>query len=111
MDRFVRPLAIIFGLTAPASLALAQTSQQANTIENTVALQVAQSQCGYKINYDMLGITLSAVNLRTADLAPGGRYWASVERNQARVTRLIATETGKASFCRNIRRDLSAMFD
>lgn len=92
-------------------MAAAQTVQQTNVIENTVALQMAQSSCGYKINYDMLGVVMSAVNLRTADLSPGGKYSPNVQRNQARVRKLIATEAGKSSFCRNVRNDLSAMFD
>lgn len=89
----------------------AQSAQQANVIENTVALQVAQSECGYKVNYDMLRLALSAANLRTQDLVRGGKYWESVERNQARVRGLIATDAGRTSFCRNVRRELSAMFD
>lgn len=93
------------------SMASAQSAQQSTVIENVVALQVAQSHCGYKINYEMLGIVLSASDLRTTDPVPGGRYAQSVERNQARVMRLISSESGKASFCRNVRRDLSAMFD
>lgn len=103
------PFGLVLALTVSA--AQAQTAQQATSIENVVALQVAQSACGYKINFDMLGLVLRAVNLRTEDLAPGTKYWGSVERNQARVHQLIATDSGKASFCRNVRRDLSAMID
>jgi hypothetical protein len=111
LNGLIKLLATVVALTSFPGIALAQTSQQANVIENIVALQVAQTECGYKVNYDMLGITMSAVNLRTTDLVPGGKYWASVERNQSRVRRLTATSAGKSSFCRNIRRDLSAMFD
>lgn len=111
MNRLVKSLAISLGVIPFAAVVQAQTIQQTNVIENTVALQFAQSECGYNVNYDMLGLALSAANLRTSDLSPGGRYWASVEQNQSRVRRLIATSSGKSSFCRNVRRDLSAMLD
>ena len=94
-----------------AGVVNAQTTYQANVIENIVAIQMAQTQCGYKVNYGLLAITMNAVNLRTEDLLPGGKYSRGVERNQARVLQLVATDSGKTSFCRNVRRDLSAMFD
>ena len=89
----------------------AQTSQQANVIENIVALQVAQAECGAKVNYEMLATVMAATNIRSDDLLRGGKYFSRVERDQRRVRRLIATEAGKASFCRSVRTDLSAMLD
>lgn len=94
-----------------AGAANAQNSQQVNVIENVVALQVAQGQCGTKINYGMLATVMNAVNIRPDDLVRGGKYYPSVERNQTRVRGLIATEAGKTSFCRTVRTELSAMLD
>lgn len=59
----------------------------------------------------MLGATFSAVGLTAGDLEPGGKFHDRVLLNQARVKNLAATESGRASFCRNIRSELSAMFD
>ena len=111
MSLSISRMAAGVSLAFAISSTFAQNSQQSTVIENTAALQVSQVQCGYKINYEMLGLALSAANLRTGDLLRGGKYWENVELNQGRVRRLIATETGRASFCRNVRRDLSAMFD
>lgn len=88
----------------------AQTATQATVIENTVALQAAESQCGYQVDYDMLSVVFSSANLHTSDLSPGGKYWANVQQHQSRLKRLLSTSKGKASFCRNVRNDLSAMF-
>lgn len=106
-----RSLAIGMALMTSPAMVHPQTAKQSNVIENTVALQVAQSECGYKVNTEMLQVVMNSVNLRPSDLSPGGKYWGHVERNQARVRRLTATSAGKASFCRNIRHELSAMFD
>lgn len=89
----------------------AQTAQQSNVIENTVALQAAQEQCHYRVNFEMLGISLNAVGLQSTDLMPGGRYWNNVKHNQARIKELTKTANGKSSFCKGIRHNLSAMFD
>lgn len=105
---------VLFGMAAAVSVVLsvgAQTQQQKNVIENTVAVQVASSECGYKINLDMLALVLSAVDIRTSDMQPGGRFRPEVIRNQERVRDLVSTRAGKESFCRNARAELSAMFD
>lgn len=104
-------LAFILAIAAFVEPAGAQSAQQTNTIENVVALQMATNSCGYKVNHSMLAIALSAVNIRPTELTPGGKHWPSVQSHQARVRKLIATESGKASFCRTVRNELSAMID
>lgn len=91
--------------------AMAQNAQQANVIENTVALQVSQTKCGYKVNNEMLSTVFSAANMQPRDLVRGGKYYGEVAKNQARVSQLVATDAGKSSFCRNVKNELSAMFD
>ena len=104
-------------LTASSAIALstgdvkAQTIYQANVVENVVILQMAQNQCGYKVNHGVLALSMNLVNLRTEDLLPGGKYSQIFEQTQGRVQQLVATKSRKSSFCRNVRRDLSAMFD
>lgn len=110
LSSFAKKLAAA-ALASTVTLVNAQTAQQRTVIENTVALNAAQTYCGYRINFEMLGLVLSAANLRTTDLQPGGKYWKDVQRNQSRVRQLVTTDNGKTSFCRNVRRDLSAMFD
>lgn len=111
MNRLVRSLAIGL-ITLPfATATQAETLQEANFLENIVALQVAQDVCGYTINHDMLGIVMTELDIQAEDLGPGGRHWASVQQNQSRVRQLISSNSGKSSFCRNVKNDLSAMFD
>ena len=107
----LRVVAALAGLVALAGSGYAQTAQQANVIENTVALQVARDACGYKVNNTMLALVLDQANIRTTDLTSGGKFSSTVQRNQARVRKLIASESGKASFCRTVRNELSAMLD
>jgi hypothetical protein len=94
-----------------ASTSVAQTAPQANVIENVVAVMAAQSYCGQTVNQQMLEVVLASSGLRPEDLSSGGKYYSEVVRHRSRVRALVSTEEGKASFCRRVGNDLSAMFD
>lgn len=106
-----RLLALLIPLATYANVAIAQTADQANVIENSIALKIAESVCGYKVDKPSLGLLLRAMDLRPEYLSPGGKYWPVVERSQASLRKLTATKEGQSRFCRNVRNDLSSMFD
>jgi hypothetical protein len=101
---------VVIFLSAP-TLALGQTKSQENVIENIAALWVAEKHCGVKINQNMLAIAINSVGLSPEQIAPSGRYGNITDNRVNRALVLVQKPSGKASFCKNIRSDLSAMID
>jgi uncharacterized protein (DUF342 family) len=82
-----------------------------NIVENATAAAASEKICGFKVNQDVLLITMQAVGVSPKDLRADGMYADEVSQHRERISRLTATEPQRRSFCSTIKAELSAIFD
>lgn len=82
-----------------------------DSLENMAAIGAAPAACGFKVNEQMVNISVSALFDNPSDLTPGGKHWPELQNNLQRIKNLTATAAGKKSFCNRISKELSAFFD
>ena len=91
-----------------SSFVIADTS---DSIENVATIAAAPVVCGYKVNEEMVNISVHTLFPNPSDLNQGGRYYEELQNNLRRINSLTSTPEGARAFCNRVSNELSAFFD